>query len=337
MLRGVSINCYPRSALRRGLPGFCATANRSSSWCHDEQGRGVSAWSTARRRPASRTRRPLPDGGSSEDDRVQEVALRARARAGARTYTARRCADRDDAAGDVEHDANGLRPGSRRALRNERRRARVATAPERAEREERAPVVASRRRHRRGDRVWLARGGVKGWSFSNASVGRRGSTARRRAGPRQFDAHQRAISKLAIEHYERFAEEMETDPCSSSGYLFTIADRSAGSPSGAGRDAARSGVEVAPWTEKARRIVPELRSDDLVGATFGRRDGLGNPHEITRRWSRRRNARRAVRVRVRGRIESIAPRNGAHRERDPIAADGRHAPARTQPVARWAG
>jgi glycine/D-amino acid oxidase-like deaminating enzyme len=42
--------------------------------------------------------------------------------------------------------------------------------------------------------------------------------------------------------------------------------------------------------DDARRIVSELRSDDLVGTTFWREDGIVNPHGILNGYAK--NARR---------------------------------------------
>ena len=92
------------------------------------------------------------------------------------------------------------------------------------------------------------------------------------------------ISMMAIEAYERFAEEMETDPVFFQvGYMFVLADPERWESFQRQAEMQR-GLGLAVETlspEGARARVPELNIEDVVGATFCPRDGLGNPHEIT--------------------------------------------------------
>ena len=92
------------------------------------------------------------------------------------------------------------------------------------------------------------------------------------------------ISQLAITNYERFAEEMGTDPVFFQvGYLFLLADEARWTAFRLQAEMQRGlGLPVEELTpEEIRRLVPGLRVDDLLGATWCPRDGLGNPHEIT--------------------------------------------------------
>jgi sarcosine oxidase subunit beta len=101
------------------------------------------------------------------------------------------------------------------------------------------------------------------------------------------------MSRISIEALERFEDELgEPVDFKQNGYLFVLTreedletfrrnalkQKSLGVP-----------VEViAP--EEARRIVPQLRIDDLVGATFCNEDGIANPHAIVQGYAK--NARR---------------------------------------------
>jgi sarcosine oxidase subunit beta len=101
------------------------------------------------------------------------------------------------------------------------------------------------------------------------------------------------ISQLAISHFERFAAEMETDPVFFQvGYLFLLADESRWKAFQAQAEMQRGlGLPVETLTpEGVRRIVPELAVDDLLGATYCAKDGLGNPHEVTQAYVSRARA-----------------------------------------------
>jgi sarcosine oxidase subunit beta len=116
-----------------------------------------------------------------------------------------------------------------------------------------------------------------------------GSTAKAAGGIRaQFSTPVNVrISMLAVSQFERFEQEMESPPVFFPvGYLFLLSDpgrwaefqvqavmqRGLGLP-----------VDVLSPAE-AREIVPGLAVDDLLGATFCRTDGLGNPHEVTQAY-----------------------------------------------------
>src|SRR5262247_3722060 len=92
------------------------------------------------------------------------------------------------------------------------------------------------------------------------------------------------LSQLAITHYERFAEEMGTDPVFFQvGYLFLIADLERWQAFQAQARMQRElGLPVETLTPaEVERRVPEIVVEDLLGATYCGKDGLGNPHEVT--------------------------------------------------------
>jgi sarcosine oxidase subunit beta len=92
------------------------------------------------------------------------------------------------------------------------------------------------------------------------------------------------ISMMSIEQFERMPEELGCDPVFFQvGYLFLLADDASWAAFRAQADMQRAvGLPVETLTpEQARAIVPELRIDDLRGATLCRKDGLGSPHEVT--------------------------------------------------------
>lgn len=136
----------------------------------------------------------------------------------------------------------------------------------------------------------LGRLGVKGVVvLDREAFAGAGSTAKAAGGIRaQFSTPISVrVSQLAIAHYERFAEEMCTDPVFFQvGYLFLLADDtrwSAFREQAAMQRQLGLGVEVLS-PEDARRIVPEIVADDLCGATYCAKDGLGNPHEVTQAY-----------------------------------------------------
>jgi len=104
------------------------------------------------------------------------------------------------------------------------------------------------------------------------------------------------LSQLAIAHYERFAEELGTDPVFFQvGYLFLLSDAVRWQAFRSQAEMQRGlGLPVQTLTpEEARRIVPEIVVEDLLGATFCPKDGLGNPHEVTQAYVTRARERGA--------------------------------------------
>lgn len=101
------------------------------------------------------------------------------------------------------------------------------------------------------------------------------------------------VSTLAIRHYERFAEEMQTDPVFFQvGYLFVLSDPARWASFQAQADMQRAlGLPVETLDPAGiARIVPELSLDGVLGGTFCPTDGLGNPHEITQAYEARARA-----------------------------------------------
>jgi sarcosine oxidase subunit beta len=153
------------------------------------------------------------------------------------------------------------------------------------------------------------------------------------------------VSQLAIAHYERFAEEMGTTPVFFQvGYLFLLADESRWR---AFQEQARMqrelGLPVEVWTPaEAKAHVPQLCVDDVRGATFCAKDGLGLPHEVTQAYVQRARElgarfefdRAATGLRLRnGAIRGVETRVGAIDTPLVINAAGPHAAE----VASWAG
>lgn len=136
----------------------------------------------------------------------------------------------------------------------------------------------------------LGRRGVRGVTvLEKEPFAGAGSTSKAAGGIRaQFSTEVSVrVSMLAIEHFERFAQEMGTDPVFFQvGYLFLLADEARWQAFQRQADMQRRlGLDVKTLTpEGAKAIVPELRVDDLLGATFCPRDGLGNPHEVTQAY-----------------------------------------------------
>ncbi len=95
------------------------------------------------------------------------------------------------------------------------------------------------------------------------------------------------ISMLAISHFQRFAEEMETDPVYFPvGYLFLLCTDAQWSAFQAQAQMQRGlGLPVQVLTPaQALAIVPGMEIGDVLGATFCPLDGLGNPHETTQAY-----------------------------------------------------
>ncbi|HEY7817221.1 MAG TPA: FAD-dependent oxidoreductase [Vicinamibacteria bacterium] len=118
-----------------------------------------------------------------------------------------------------------------------------------------------------------------------------GSTAKCAGGVRlQFStAANVEMSRLSIAALKRFEEELgQPVDFKQNGYLFalTTEDHLAAFRQNAEKQQAL-GVPVEVITpEEARRIVPELRIEDLVGATFCHEDGIANPHAIVQGYAR---------------------------------------------------
>ena len=95
------------------------------------------------------------------------------------------------------------------------------------------------------------------------------------------------VSMLAVEHFKRFQEELESPPVFFPvGYLFLLSDPARWTAFQAQAAMQRGlGLPVDLLTPaQARELVPGLAIDDLQGATFCRDDGLGNPHEVTQAY-----------------------------------------------------
>jgi sarcosine oxidase subunit beta len=119
-----------------------------------------------------------------------------------------------------------------------------------------------------------------------------GSTAKCAGGVRlQFSTKANiALSQWSIAAFKRFEEEMGVPvDFRQNGYLFVLTreeDLEVFEQNSAHQR--KMGVPVELITpEDARRIVPELRIDDMVGATFCPEDGLINPHAIVQGYARR--------------------------------------------------
>ncbi|HEY6866651.1 MAG TPA: FAD-binding oxidoreductase [Candidatus Eisenbacteria bacterium] len=95
------------------------------------------------------------------------------------------------------------------------------------------------------------------------------------------------VSMLAVEHFKRFQEELESPPVFFPvGYLFLLSDPAHWAAFQAQAAMQRDlGLPVDLLTPaEARELVPGLAIDDLRGATLCRDDGLGNPHEVTQAY-----------------------------------------------------
>ena len=153
------------------------------------------------------------------------------------------------------------------------------------------------------------------------------------------------LSMLSVRHYERFAEDMGTDPVFFPvGYLFLLADEPRWQAFQRQAEMQRElGLPVRTLDpEGAGRIVPELELDGLLGATFCPTDGLGNPHEITQAYERRARElgarfefeRPARGLRVQGgRVTAVITDRGDIETPVVVNAAGPHAAE----VAAWAG
>jgi sarcosine oxidase subunit beta len=119
-----------------------------------------------------------------------------------------------------------------------------------------------------------------------------GSTAKCAGGVRlQFSTQANiALSQWSIAAFKRFEEEIgEPVDFRQNGYLFVLTreeDLEIFRRNSARQREMGVPVEVVS-PEDARRIVPELRIDDLVGATFCPEDGLINPHAIVQGYAKK--------------------------------------------------
>jgi len=136
----------------------------------------------------------------------------------------------------------------------------------------------------------LGRRGVKGVVvIEKEPFAGAGSTSKAAGGIRaQFSTPLNVrISMMAVEHFKRFGDEMETDPVFFPvGYLFLLADPEPWAAFQRQAEMQRSlGLPVRTLTpQQAKEVVPELEVGDLLGATFCLDDGLGNPHEVTQTY-----------------------------------------------------
>jgi sarcosine oxidase, subunit beta len=153
------------------------------------------------------------------------------------------------------------------------------------------------------------------------------------------------ISIRAEKRYARFAEEMETPPVFFPvGYLFVLSQPEHWARFQGQVEMQRGlGLDVRTLTPaEVHTMIPELRVDDLLGATFCPTDGLANPHEITQAYvahARRLGAEfrfgtaaRGLRVEV-GRVRGVITDQGAIDTPWVVNAAGPHAAE----IARWAG
>ena len=98
------------------------------------------------------------------------------------------------------------------------------------------------------------------------------------------------MSKLSIAALKRFEEEIGVPvDFKQNGYLFVLSDES--QLETFRENAAKQqeqGVPVEVLTvEEAKRVVPEMETKDLVGATFGSEDGIASPAAILQGYSKK--------------------------------------------------
>jgi sarcosine oxidase subunit beta len=142
----------------------------------------------------------------------------------------------------------------------------------------------------------LAARGVKGVVvFEREAELGTGSTGKCAGGVRlQFStAANVEMSRISIAALKRFEDELgQAVDFKQNGYLFALTTEEHLETFRKNAERQRGlGVPVEVITpEEARRIVPELRIDDLVGATFCAEDGIANPHAIVQGYAG--NARR---------------------------------------------
>ena len=98
------------------------------------------------------------------------------------------------------------------------------------------------------------------------------------------------LSLASIAAFERFAEEMGVPVAFHQvGYLFMSTDPAQWEAAQRAVQLQRSlGVEVQLLTaEQVNDLVPDLRTDDVVGATYSAKDGLADPHEFLQGYVKR--------------------------------------------------
>ncbi len=98
------------------------------------------------------------------------------------------------------------------------------------------------------------------------------------------------MSMLSEEIFERFQEEMKCDAAYDQvGYLFllTTEEEKAHFLKNVEMQK-RLGLPVEVWSpDEVKKFLPQIRTDDLVGATFCKKDGLGDPYEFTQGYLNR--------------------------------------------------
>ncbi len=153
------------------------------------------------------------------------------------------------------------------------------------------------------------------------------------------------LSMMSIEEFERLPEVMGCEPVFFQvGYLFLLADDVTWATFQRQAEMQRAlGLPVETLTpEQARARVPELNIEDLKGATFCGKDGLGSPHEVTQLFvqhARELGARFEFGVPAtgliveRGRVIGVRTPQGDVHTPWVINAGGPHAAQ----IARWAG
>lgn len=119
-----------------------------------------------------------------------------------------------------------------------------------------------------------------------------GSTSKAAGGIRQqFSSKVNVqLSKLSVEHFLRFPEEMGTgDVFWPVGYLFLLSDPAQWATFQAQADMQRGlGLPVTTLSPAdASAIVPEVNMDGVLGGTFCSTDGLGDPHMVTQGYESR--------------------------------------------------
>lgn len=195
---------------------------------------------------------------------------------------------------------------------------------------------------------WLGRHGVRGVVvLEKEPFAGAGSTSKAAGGIRaQFSTPINVqITMRAVAQFERFAEEMGTDAVFFPvGYLFLLSAAEHWAQFQRQAEMQRAlGLPVKTLTPgEAREIVPELNVEDVVGATFCPKDGLGNPHEVTQAFVA--NARRlGAEFRFstpargltleRGRVTGVETAQGGISAGWVVNAAGPYAAE----IARWAG
>jgi sarcosine oxidase subunit beta len=194
----------------------------------------------------------------------------------------------------------------------------------------------------------LARRGVKGVVvLEKEPFAGAGSTSKAAGGIRaQFSNPLNVqISMRSIAGFERFAEEMETDPVFFQvGYLFLLSDEARWEAYQRQAEMQRGfGLPVQTLSpQQAKDLVPALNVEDVLGATFCPKDGLASPHEITQGYvaqGRKLGVRYEFGRPARGLLMEGGRVTGVQTESGPIAtpmvvnAAGPHAAE----VAAWAG